>query len=387
MQNFDYFIETFKLARRNFRKFNYRLKEHNFLHNEQLLLKAYKAYISNSKNEILTLLSKKKFNETFLEATRLYLIGLCQNHFGSYQFAIEKLEKSVSLYEKSSYKEFVVYPYIVLLITYSNQKKKNKIEYYLYLLKQIKSDCDYLELSRAHALAVGYLTLDKKNLVREVIKEAYEKKSSFLEVYHAGFLLIEFMLSLSENDPDKCYEILQNYKNVKGVSVKANYAFMKSLMDHLYLDAPLYVYKKDFADFPELCDQLEFIKALSRKDTETMSFYWENLRKHNKDLYLENYDYNGDLCLFSLVMKKHQALLINQDEVKFDFKGLSASEKLEKIFSKENILISKEKMIELLWNEEVSEVTMARLRKLISRFNKNSSHKVISYQEFYKKVG
>lgn len=387
MQNFDYFIETFKLARRNFRKFNYRLKEHKFSHNELLLLKAYKAYISSSKEELLTLLSKKKINETFLEATRLYLIGLCQNHFGSYQFAIEKLEKSVSLYEKSRYKEFVVYPYIVLLITYSNQKKKNKIEHYLNLLKKIKSDCDYLELSRAHAMAVGYLTLDHKLLARKVIKESFENKSSFLEVYQAGFLLIEFMLSLSENDPDKCYEILQNYKNVKGISVKANYAFMKSLMDHLYLDAPLYVYKKDFADFPELCDQLEFIKALSRKDKIKMDFYWDSLRKHNKDLYLENFIYNGDLCLFSLALKKHQSLLISNNEVKLDFKGLSISEKLERIFSTEEILISKEKMIELLWNEEVSEVTMARLRKLISRYNKNSSHKVISYQEFYKKVG
>ena len=104
-RNYQYFIETFEMSRTSFRKFNYRLKNDPFDYHAKLLLSAYKDYFKKNKDSISEKLKPKEFQIPFYEAVRLYLVGMTQNHFGTFRFAVENLEKSIEIFQSLEEKD------------------------------------------------------------------------------------------------------------------------------------------------------------------------------------------------------------------------------------------------------------------------------------------
>ena len=192
------------------------------------------------------------------------------------------------------------------------------------------------------------------------------------------------MLFAKNKEYTKCYQVREEYKKVSGNVVRANYAYMKTLLDHISKDAPIYVYASDYDEFPELYQQLEVIKHLKAGDINGARKFWKKLSTHNPSLYLNDFDFTGDYTLFAQGLKRYLAHTekVEIDQTEID-KLRAPMEKLSFIFLTASRPLRHEELISIIWKEEFTDAAMARIRKLISRYNLKNSVKIIASQGTY----
>lgn len=379
----EFFKETFKLISRDQRKFEYRLKTHPFGPQEKRILRGLYFLKKNKKSEAFDQIKCSPFADSFLEAIRRNVLGMLQLNFGTFRFAVEHFEDSIELFDKIQEQEFILYPILNLALAYGNQRRTNEMAKYLDLAAEYKTQDEYLHILQMNVEALYFVMTGNLARAKKVIKSKALLTNQFYEWFKPSFQLMEFELYLKEGSYNTCYEILSLYKMSKGYTVKTNYQYMKTLLDHLVSRSPLYIYPQDFQEFPELFQQLEVIKSLSRGDLEQAQKYWKLLETNNPKLYASNFSYRGGLCLFSETLKIYsdvKAPDLNLESVK-DISDLY--ERLHKTFEKIDGPVQKDKLIEILWGEEITESTRSRLRKLVSRFNKKYSEQILSRQDSY----
>ncbi len=136
---------------------------------------------------------------------------------------------------------------------------------------------------------------------------------------------------------------------------------------------------------PELHEQLEVIKNLSSGSIDLAKKYWNKLHRHNPDLYQEDFRFAGDECLFSQAMKKYEEFASETvwDEEKIKSMP-SKMDRLDFLLTHAKEPLQAEVMIRLIWGEDVSEQSLARLRKLISLYSKQKNLKVAVNRQSYK---
>lgn len=381
----DFFKETFKLLNVDQRKFEYRLKSHPFDRDQRRLLEAFLFFKRNNREEVFERLKTAPLPNIFLEATRCYLLGIAQNHFGFFKFAVEHLSQAVTHYQSIDEDEFVVYPLTVLVLTYGNMKDLKMMAMTVDVMKSYSASGDFSHLLMVHAEVLYLVQTSQFLKADKILTSQLKGKNSYLEMFRPAFLLIKFSISFNKKDFDSCFKILEEYKVSKGFIVKVNYLYMKSLIDHIAKGKALYVYESDFKDYPELHHQLEVIKALSRGDTERAQLFWGHLAKHNPSVYQDHFTYCNEEGLFSTALKMY---LSNAKKKEISDAHLSElpgpMEKLEYLLTEIDVPHSKADLIHLIWGEEVSDKTLNRLRKLVFSFNQKSDSKIVSHHDTYK---
>jgi hypothetical protein len=388
-ENIDHkiFRETFRLGGTNLRRFLYAINNSQFSINERRILKAYYLYKKNKKNECLELLQGKTFESEFLEGVRLYLIGLVYNQFGHLRYAIENLRKSVERLKLENCEDFIINPLSVLAIAFGNRRELSQMEECYKLLKTYKAEDDVLKLQVYHVGIVYNLMTEKFQLVHSMIDEVNSLDLVGKVQYQPYFLIIKISAYVRSEDYQSCLDVLETYKKESGNLVKANYAYIKILLDHIVDQKPLYIYASHFAEFPELFQQLQVIKNLSIGDIEEAEKYWLKLSIHNQALYKKNFNYQGETSLFSKLLDQYR---INIEPSTIDEKKIlsfeSKIDRLDYILKSSTKPISSHKLIELIWDEEADEKNMARLRKLISLYSKKYNAKINSRQMTYQLI-
>jgi hypothetical protein len=133
--------------------------------------------------------------------------------------------------------------------------------------------------------------------------------------------------------------------------------------------------------------QLKVINQLKSGDTQEAAKVWHKLSHHNKFLYDKNFTYTGEKSLFYQALQKH---LVNFGESSIDEEKLQSIEtnleKIAYIFSVCRAPIQNEELIRLIWNEELTEISLQRLRKLVSDYSKKYNAKVKAFDARYKVV-
>lgn len=383
-EKYQLFLETFSLLKENPRKFKYRLETAEFSIFEKRLLEAFQLYKKNKKDETFKLLKGYTIEEPFLEAVRLYLIGLTYNQHCYYTFAIEHLEKSISILQGLKDDQFILRPLIVLVLVLANRRELEAMARYLDVIRECEVQIPYDQLQVIQC-EVAYLTLTNQvPKALNLIQKAFKEYSDDMGENRPFFLTLAFMLHFKKKDFKECYKVLKEYKELSGPNVRANYSFMKSLLDHIDSNAPLYVYAADFKDFPELHYQLEVIKNLAGGELDKARKFWQMLAKHNPKLYSENFDYQGDESLFSVALKKHDHIFHKSE---FNLERLKQipllSEKIHYILTHATAPVSKAEMIKMLWGEEDTLENSARLQKQISRYKTQFNTQVHCHQGSY----
>jgi hypothetical protein len=135
-----------------------------------------------------------------------------------------------------------------------------------------------------------------------------------------------------------------------------------------------------------MAQQIEVLKALIAGDYKQAEKHWRQLSHHQPDLYGSGFSYNGEKNLFSEAL----ALARSEESLGVDMLHLqslkSDREKLAYIFDEVDRSLKKSELISLLWSEEVSEKSEARLRKLVYQYRKKTGLDVSSLQGTYKVV-
>jgi tetratricopeptide (TPR) repeat protein len=356
-------------------------------YSEKKIFKALYHFKKNKKKVCLNILKEKFNDDLFLEGMRYYLIGLTYNQFGHFFYAIENLEQSIKLFEECQEEDFIVNPLSILALVYCNRREELKMAEVLdkLLLFKPKTALRKLQIQYAN---FSYLYLSKQfskaqKIYRKLIKENLPE----FKVYKPYFMILIFMFNVREKNYRKCYELMEDYSTLSGHMVKVNYSYNKALLDFIVNEKPLYIYAREFAEYPELHHQLEVIKALKSGDIDSATLFWGKLSKHNPDLYQENFQYKGEECLFT------QGLRTCLPKSYFDCIDTKKLEelptklmKLDYILSFSEIPIPHTRLIELIYAEEVSEMAKTKLRRLIADYTKKTGNHVKSHQGAYKLI-
>ena len=379
------FKETFQLLNIDHRKFEYRLKNHHFSRAPKKILEAFWYFKKNQKEEVFQRVQGIKFEQPFYEGMRRYILGMVQNHFGLFRYAVENLEMSVEILSKLEEEEFLVYPVTVLVLAYGNMKDLKNMARVVDLMKGLSPRGEFSKLLRFHAEVLYLVQAGFEGKAERLLSSTLEKKNKHLIMFQPSFLIIQFNLAFKRKAYDACAKILDEYKKSNGFIVKINYSYMKSLLDHLAFGKALYVYEIDFKDYPELHHQLEVIKALSRSDIGRAKKFWELLQKHNSQVYLDDYIFNSKECLFSEALNLYRTnafpRIIEESQLNKFSRPL---DKLHHIFTHVTLPQSKAELIRLIWGEDYNETSMGRLRKLVHDYNKKYKSQIISHHDTYK---
>ncbi len=383
------FLSVFNLARSNYAQFKTRITKKDLSQVEKKLLTAYLLYTKKNKTECLDLLKSTSTDSNyFFEGVRLYFIGLALNHFGTYRFAMEHLLQSVSTLEQVGNRDFIINPLALIIVTLANQKKRKELLIYNAILENQQPYDDYTTIMKYHAQSVAYLELGELQRAEQLALSGLEGKKKASKYFGSGFLLVLFSIYIKQKKFSKCWLILDQYKASRGFMVKENYKYMKILLGFISKSAPLYVYANDFKEIPELLDQLEVIKFLSVGNIKGAEDSWKRLSMNNKSLYKKNFTYNGEVSLFSLSLDK----LMNDKKLSFELSDVETDGKkpieiIHEVIVIHNVTISKNDLVSLIWGEDPDEKNLARLRKIISRYNsKRGEREIISFQDTYKKA-
>ena len=381
-----FFIETFGLIHTDRKKFTYRLDSPKFSVQEKRLLKGFLEFYRNHKAQSLAHLRMSPIADPFLEGVRFYLIGLVYNQNSHFRYAIENLEKSVSIFNTTENYGFIINPVSLLIITHSNRKEVKKMGTWIRELRKVKPASHIGELMIYHCeILYSFMSGDGQR-TEELLKNAESLGHPEYKSFHPHFLVIQMSLMISEKRYAECKQVLEKYKKTaENAIVKANYAYIKSMLEHLHEQKPLYIYAERYKEFPELHEQLEVIKNLSTGSLDLAKKYWNRLHQHNPDLYQENFHFAGDECLFSQALEKYQDFT---QETEWDAEKIksipSKMDRLDFLLTNAKEPLQAETMIRLIWGEDVSEQSLARLRKLISLYSKEKNLRVVANRQSYK---
>jgi hypothetical protein len=369
MKDEDFFIDTFNLVRSNLKKAKYRVQNKNFSPKEKIILKAFIDFRNNKVSKALLKIEDQTFSEASIaHALGNYVKGLCLNQIGQFNQAQISLTKSYDtlINLKNS---FSFYPLAILVINMVNQNKKSKAYKYLVLLKsyKIEKNEQFVIFNEAQ-FAYDFLTNETKKIISKG-KDIIDESGSSTDRYSSSILLIFIMSYIKEEDFVKAYNYLGLYKNFNGPKVKSNYKFMKILLEHILGGDEIYVYERDFVDESYLFNQLKLIKELRLGEINDSKETWKSLSVLAPDIYGEDFNFKGDKCLFSILLKKYNP----SEKIEFSLneKELvhikSIQEKFEYILNSGYERVSKEQIAHLIWpNDPYHEVSL-RINKYVSK--------------------
>jgi hypothetical protein len=379
------FRETWSMLHTNPRMFDYWLKKSDLTIHERRLLKCFNLYRKNKKKECIELLKNRISSDQFLEGVRCYLKGLIYNQHSHCFYAIEHLEASIEIFKTIGEVQFLNNSLFLIAIVYGNRRETNKMAAILDDLVEFDLVSNSERLQLIYAQLFYFVLMNQKENALAACTKAEKLNYAEYESYHSYFLVQKFMLFAKNKEYKNCYKVLEDYKKISGNTVKANYVYMNALLGHIDANKPLYVYAKDYAEFPELYEQLEVIKNLKDGEIELAKSYWQKLSKHNPFLYGENFTYYGDENLFAQALKRY---LVHSEEMEINEEQLDRipklMDKLQYIVENANRPLDSFVLISLIWKEEYSQAALTRLRKLVFRYNQQSSFKIIVQNGTYK---
>jgi hypothetical protein len=386
LNDIDKFCKFFSLANQNLRRFKYAIANNQLGIVEKRLLKAFYLFKKNKKKECLDLIQNKNIENPFFNGVRLYIIGLVYNQFGHFKHAIENLHKSIQELEHTQ-QEFIINPLTTLSIVYANRRELSQMQHCIEKASSFKLQKDVHKLQMCHIKALYSLLTNEFKQVHTLLGSEKVKQLKEYKEYRPFFQIIQISAFVRERKFQACFKILNEYKKEKGTLVSANFLYIKTLLDHIVHQKPMYIYPEKFENFPELYHQIMVLKYLSLSEPDRASEFWHKLSTHNQSLYQKEFLYTGEECLFSIILDRYKHNKKNDPINDEKIKSLtSISEKIEYLFEHYKDPISAQVMIKLLWNEEFNELNLARLRKQISIYNKKYNQRIKSRHQSYHKA-
>ncbi len=378
------FRSTWRLLYVNQRKFDYWIEQDKFSIQEKRLLNAFKQHKKNKKEEALELLKAKIPNDSFLEGVRLYLIGLIYNQHGHYFYAIENLKLGMNIFRSLQDTPFLLNSLFLIAVAYGNRRELPLLAQTLDEIRDYKLETKAQEVQFIYAEMIYHVLMNNKQAVEATFEKAERLNVPEYDPYRPYFLVQKFMFHAYQEEFVACDKVLDVYKTLAGNLVKVNYSYMRTLLDHIHKGSALYIYPQDYKGFPELQQQLEVIKYLSEGQFDLAEKTWQKLAHHNPQLYGPHFHFKGEFNLFSQCLRLYRPQVTEFNFDQIDFQKLSSPiDKLIFLLIKVPKPFPAADLIKLIWNEEISEKNLARLRTIVSRYNRKETRKIVSIRGSY----
>jgi hypothetical protein len=345
--------------------------------NEKDIIKAYFLLKKNKLTEALALISQIQYPlDQFALAIKELLHGVIVNNLGDYHKATIHLKAALEILEEYTLTEvhhFYLNGLQNLFIANYNLRDKAQLKRLLDKIQKTpyqNQGQKYIILS----CEFDYATLQHDFTQANSILNEIDRCQQYLpQAQWTSHLISRFEFYIMQEQFVFAREVLNELKRNRSFSLSQNYVFIKTLLDHIEYDAPIYVYASDFKDFDTLFWQLQVITHLESGDYVQADEYWMNLKQKFPKLYASPFQYKGDKCLFSLGLTKHN----KRERSQIDQQSLSESgpdklvDLLFHILKKSKGPIQKEELFKQVWGVPVSSKDdMVKLSRLLYKAKK-----------------
>lgn len=350
---------------------------------ERKIIEAHLLIRKNQNEEVLKLLQDKKKSEmTFVESQRLLVLGLASINLSRFMEARDYIEQSISLIRACEAPYSLSSALFNLFLVYFCISDLEEMDSVIKKLEQRPNHSLIEEIRLLRCKFMYSIALKDTQACTEMLAKIAPYKPQMVESDLSSHLVIEFYFFIQLEDFQRAYETIDQLKKQRTFYLSENFKFMKTLLDNLTKDSPLYAYEKDFQSTPLLLYQIKVIQALEINDLISADIYWKKLQQIVPSAYSENFQYLGQKCLFSLCLDKHRP---SKKQVHFlPTDSVSKIDKLYAILQEADRPLSKEVIYELIWDEPIQNKSdLSKLTQLAAALRARKNIEIISKKGTY----
>ncbi len=366
------FVEALILSVNDSAKSKKYLKDKRLTQSEKKILQCWIDLRGGKYNKIIKTLDD--INGDLSEAIEghYYLIsGLVHISLSNYLKANNFLEKTRYFESKMGGNLFSYLIYYNLFINSANCHDLNKMKDCLNLIVPY-CHTQHQKNMKLMMEAVYLLKQDLIPAARVKLDELKENKEDLLSTQRHNYYFYEFLYFSKVEKWNQCRLIINELKKIRQYRITPNYIYMKTLLDYLSENKPIYAYANKYKGAPNLFLEIETLKYLESGDFDSAQASWQSLQNMSPLRYQDNFIYSGDKCVFSICLEG--LLSGNQKlEITIDLPA-DRAEALIVIIQKSKSPVSKDILFKKLWSREASSVkddkllenTLYKARKLLS---------------------
>lgn len=218
-------------------------------------------------------------------------------------------------------------------------------------------------------LSLSIATKDFENAVLTV-SEIESQKNEMSESLRSNYLIDKFNLYLGLDRLDECKKTLEQLKEIRSYTLSANFKYMKNLLSNLMSNSTILPLPRQSRESNYLELQLDTLILLQERNFEAAKVVWNKLSQISPKTYLDDFQYVGQIDLFSLVLKKYRPTR-KTDQEKREILGQDSVSKIREILLASPHPLSKEELYFQVWGERPrSKEDHARLAHAIYRMRK-----------------
>jgi hypothetical protein len=343
------------------------LADFDFGQTERKILTAYLKLKTSDFNWIFQNLESLKVGSDFVDGARCLVMGIGKNNSGDPLEALAWLEQAhVRLLSSTPIIRFLVL--YNRFVAYQNLSEKEKLED-LFLESQKFDFADNPQFkTRQLRVRFNYDSIrGNVTSARQALEDLQALEGSMDEFQKLAWIIDKIRFFAAQEDYSSCQLEIEKLKRIRSFYLSADYNFIKAILGCLQANKPLYLYERDFATIPILAHQLGVLLGLEKKDLAEAGKSWAKLQELSSSVYREDFQYEGETCLFSLCLGK--LLMGCKPKVSLSSGELiSKEERLFTLLKEHPHGLSKSQLHHLLWGAEpTSKADLGKLSKLVER--------------------
>lgn len=336
---------------------------------EKRILESYLLIRSNQNQqafEVLTAITPTGL--PFVDGQKELHLGICLNNLSRFSEAEEVIQKAIPVFQSLECHYFLFMCHFNLCLIYLNSSEPTKMLEMIDRMDEQKLETTLQTIRLLRCKFAYHAENGHSQDARIWLHQLGPLKPSMHESDRISQLLCEFRFFVREQDFNQCHSILNEMKAFRKFQLSENFNFMKKLLEHLTQDTPVYTYQ-EFEAVPLLKHQIGVIKALEESNLPEAQLHWSKLSIIAPELYLDHFQYRGNVCLFSLCLDKH--ISKPQKEQIKTISGKSTLDRLINLLLTSDVPLSKGYIYEYLWHDTPTDKNdLMKLVRIIYRAKK-----------------
>ena len=359
------FLEALVLVNTESRKAKFYLNDKRMTFHEKTILASFLALRDFENQEVIDVLTKMICHDPFVDSQRHFCLGAAFNNLTQFKEAEFHLLESIEMNHFVGAELLKFGACQSLFTVYLNTHHLNGMSEMIARMKNLSFSSPNPSLYIKSCEFSYAIQVQDFTKARMMIAYMEENHHSLNEHQRISYFYDLFELYLFLDDFKRAESALGRIKRFKKYKNSVHTKYMQGLISFLLEAAPIYLYEKDFADYPLLLNQLICLKSLECGDHHSALKSWNILKELEPSLIKEPFVYLGPPNLFNKALIKlskrfNKLPSLNESMIK--------EEKLYYLLTQSDGPIQKEMIYQELWNTPIeSKDEFSKLAKLVQR--------------------
>lgn len=365
------FLKAFVLASLDAAKAKQFLNDHRLTNAEKKILDGYLKLRTSEFKWIEEQLESISTQVSFVNSIGHLVIGIAKNNSGKADQAIHYLDKALTELRECGVPEIhflCVYNLFVANHNLCLVEAMTKL-YDESLHFQFKRGSAYW--IRQQRLSFSYHSFNSNYEEALILLSSIAAHESTMDEFQRlAWTVDKIRFNASLQKYNECYLELEKLKSMRNFYLSEDYKFIKATLNFLSQDSPLYLYERDFNKIPLLSLQVQVLLCLESQNLREAHKAWSELQKFSPHVYVEDFQYYGEVCLFSLCVQKFlRKQRLSQVSIELNSSALlTKEEKLFQVLKQYPDGISKTQLYEYIWGQSPeTKNDLKKLSKLVER--------------------